>query len=215
MSAASSACSESWTKVDSDKNGTISKSEADAQTQAQFEQIDADGNGKISVKEWKACSAPAVGDLASNSEQSQANGGQSQPTSAQSQTSTSWDSKSFEEADTDKSGDISPAEAANASGKANGSDMASASDSALNEAGRFAAIDTDGNGSVTKSEWMDRENASGDKRFSALEKDGDGSLTKSEYQAFQNSRYSEAQQAQNDQDGKPEPTIWYYYFYTL
>lgn len=194
------ACGKSWTKVDENQNGVISPEEAERASEAEFERIDVNNDQQISVKEWKACATPAVGDIALQTDPVQPGA-----------TFEGLSEDDFAKMDEDKSGDVTPEEAGKymeQEGKARAEED---TEQTAQQALSFGMIDTDDDNKISKEEWQQREQASLEARFSKLDKDGDGELTKSEFTQYRQQRFGEAQkQAQQDQ-----PTVWTYYFYVL
>ena len=68
---------------------------------------------------------------------------------------------------------------------------------------RFAQLDTNGDGSLSKQEFDDRNSGQVDASFSHLDGNNDGEVTKKEWQEARNT----------NQDSGAPVTIWYYYIY--
>lgn len=115
----------------------------------------------------------------------------------------------YQQADTDDSGTVTRAEAANAAEFTYGrkSQQAKAQQSpeqAARESGaRFTMLDRDGNGVISASEWKNRDQADLMALFDRLDQDGNDKLSKSEFQTVK---------AKKDIADEPV-TIWYYYTY--
>jgi Ca2+-binding EF-hand superfamily protein len=187
-------CKQSWTQVDENQDGTISPDEAEKASEAEFRRIDANENGKISVKEWKACATPAVGDIELKAEFDYEEMG---------------DDK-FAELDRDQSGEVSGQEAAKHL-QSEGMKTKEESKQTALSASRFAMMDTDGDNRISKQEWMNRQQAGIEQRFSMLDQDGNDQISQSEFRQYRMQRFSDARE--QAQEGKP--TTWVYYFYVL
>lgn len=174
------ACAQSWTAVDADKNGRISKSEAQKATELEFARVDMDGNGVISVKEWKDCAAPGAipGGF-------QADLGETE--------------QEFARMDPDQSGDISPEEAAQVWKEAADADGAD-EESARKVGMLFAMMDNNADGKLTWEEWKTRDQADTAARFELIDKDGNEEISEREWQEHRARGFEEAQA---DAGGEP------------
>ena len=135
-------CTQNWTTVDTDRSGAVSDQEAKAVADAAFARIDIDADGELSVIEWNACGDP---NGASASGINQPSSGAAAP----------WDADDFTAFDSDKSGDLSPDEAAEAS-RSSEPTKASDEDTARKAGAMFARVDANDNGMMSAEEWSNR-----------------------------------------------------------
>jgi len=198
-------CNQNFTAVDSNGDGIVSTAEATSASSSEFDRLDTDKSGSISQSEWSSCSDMAMSKSANDNAAASTSGSDgSQPMSTDDQ---------FSEADADQSGDVSRDEAATAAqsaytGSTTGNqDQATTGDNeqaARNFGARFAMIDSDGDGTVSREEWNNRDNVTIDTAFKRLDSDGNGEVSKSEYQEARNV---------DSGSGRQPVTIWYYYIY--
>jgi EF hand len=108
----------------------------------------------------------------------------------------------FEQADKDKSGDVSREEAAQMAQEnySKSGSQAAHEQQARASGVRFGAIDSNGDGSISQDEWSNRAQADIDAFFARLDQDSNDKLSKQEYQ-----------QARMQQAAEPV-TVWYYYY---
>ena len=183
---ASMSCERTFAKVDANGDGIISTKEASNASGKEFDRLDTDKSGAISKDEWQKC-----GDMASINQMDK------MPLNTD---------QEFKAADQDKNNKVTKEEAAKSAEntyKQNSGSGQSAEEAARNYGARFAMIDTNGDGAISKDEWDNRDKAKVDTAFGNLDKDDNGKLSKSEYQEARNA-------SQNN--GKPV-TVWYYFIY--
>jgi len=222
----SDACTQNWTTVDSDKNGAISRSEAKAVADSEFSRIDVDGNGTVSVTEWKDCGdpgsfpgnardpraadSPADADDTGNAEQADLdNTMQHNAIVGQGPDAVPpWNADDFSSFDTDRSGDLSADEAAEASRAGAGQ----AGEAVARWAGgMFARVDANADGKLSQEEWSNRNRQTFNDLFGRVDADGNGEITRSEWTNYREGGYSRA--STSAQGG--EPTIWQYYYFVV
>jgi len=215
-------CSNAFKAVDANDDGKVSNQEANAAVSNEFDAIDSDGNGTISQSEWQSCGTQIHTMMDTKRSNMQASdhapakdgtsGSQGVATTGQSASTATlneegpprpWTTdEQFSQADTDKSGDVSRDEAAQAAEKnysKSGSQEARAQQGRASGA-RFAMIDSDGNGAISQQEWNNRDQADIESFFARLDEDNNDKLSKSEYQQVRMGQ------------GQEEPvSVWYYY----
>jgi Ca2+-binding EF-hand superfamily protein len=201
-----------FTNIDTDNNGKVSQSEANAWSKAEFTRLDQDRNDGISPTEWEQCeNLPGDMSAASSSPPASTTESSSGATGATPSEMAPFDQEDFSSYDTDKSGDLSADEAAKASesGKqARGADQeATARQLAL----RFSAADLNGDGKLSKEEWTARKVVNPKVRFDRIDADRNGSISTEEWTKFRNARLESAQQ----QSQAGEPGLWIFYFRAL
>lgn len=201
-------CPVSWTEVDADGNGRISREEAEAVINVEFSRIDQNDDDVVSIKEWKDCFAPSAipggfeahtqtgaDDKTAEDEAAEADTEESARTVqgpeitgvSEPLTIDSWTQEQFAEMDIDDSGDVTAQEA-----------EAWSRAQALEEvelarfAGLFGLLDQDGGGTITTEEWENREDVDIERHFGNIDEDGDGQIGLSEWRDYREERFGQA-----------------------
>lgn len=188
LSTAASAaeCSRNFSTIDVNGDGMISKTEAAVAVVDEFKRLDEDGSGSVSKSEWKNCLATQSAD--SDSKELFALGDE------------------FADADLDNDGNLTVEEAAKSAKKSYAADgsQASQEEQARNFGAQFSMIDENGDWSISKSEWENRNQADTNASFRRLDADGDGEVSQSE---FHDAR------SKTEDEQSASTSVWYYFIY--
>jgi hypothetical protein len=205
-SGADADCGGAFTKVDTNGDGIISSSEASSAATKEFACIDSDSSGVVSKAEWQNCGL-AARLREKNDYSATKNPSGIAPEGMQMAIDVQpWEAdEDFTKADADKSGDVSRDEAAKAAESEYstlGSKMAK-EDFARAYGERFAQLDANGDGSLSKDEFNKRDSVRIEASFGHLDGNDNGEFSKSEWQVAHNV---------NQPSGEPM-TIRYYFVY--
>ena len=205
-------CNQNWTTVDSDKSGTVSEDEAKAVADAAFARIDVDRNGTVSVTEWKDCGDPESypGNAGADKVPASANTGSAAASATRTDTAESapWTADDFGSFDTDKSGDLSADEAAEASHS--GGARQDDEDAARRFGAMFSRVDENGDGKMSAEEWSNRNQQTFNDLFARVDIDSNGEISRDEWKQYRDGGYTRAAGGEGQ-----EPTIWRYYYFVV
>lgn len=150
--------------IDSDGDGVVTDREADAHGVKIFEALDADGDNIVSKAEYMACQKDVAGLYQARHMKPTAQG--------------------HAEMDADKSGEVSFDEfmkGAESRYKTGGNGM-SADQAAINASVLFKSLDEDGDGSITRDEWLDTGKLTrAEANFHAIDRNGDSQISRAEF----------------------------------
>lgn len=233
-------CSQGWSMIDTDQDGTVSQGEFDAGTSADFSSMDADGNGMVSQQEYQDCHNQAMQSAQSSDQGTSGSSGNgssdrdwdfgsvdadaSGGISSDEYRQSSWDNRSQNQGGTStgasgEATDLEPSAGGDTGGSAS---MGSDDEAAAQASYRFRYLDSDGDGEISETEWTEGGGASAstqiyENRFGEIDSDGDGNLSQEEFQSMRTQQRDQAQQSAQSagEDTSAGVPVYFYRFYAL
>jgi Ca2+-binding EF-hand superfamily protein len=194
-------CERGFTQIDQNKDNKVSPEEASFNISQAYDLIDNDGDDQITQTEWQACDMTYQFNQAYDFGVDEANLEQS-----------------FDEIDSDKSGNLSRQEVSDYTYNQYQS-SSEKNNMPEDEAGTransfFQTADQNDDDEITREEFVsmsDQTSLANDNNFEQLDNNNDSSISRAEWQEHHQAAYNQASEMSENED---QPDVWSYYIYS-